>query len=62
VEADSNISTTALGLIGDEKGTQCLGLSHPVPEKQGLTLQVGGASNLETVKYDQESHGTWTRK
>jgi hypothetical protein len=52
VEAGSNTSTVALRVVvGDEKGTQYLGvkLDHPVPGGYtygGLDLQVGGVSNL----------------
>jgi hypothetical protein len=52
VEAESNISTVALRVVGgDEKGTQCLGvkLGHPVPggyKYEDLALQVGRVSNL----------------
>jgi hypothetical protein len=51
VEAVTNTSTVVLGVVGDEKGTHCLGLQldHPVPggnKYEDLDLHVGGVSNL----------------
>jgi hypothetical protein len=52
MEAGSNTSTLTLRVVGgEEKGTQCLGISlgHPVPGRykyEDLAIQVVGVSNL----------------
>jgi hypothetical protein len=52
MEAGSHTSTVALrAVLGDRKGTQCLGvkLDHPIPEVykyRDLAVQVAGILNL----------------
>jgi hypothetical protein len=65
LEAGYNNSTVALRVvIGDNKGTQCLGLylGHTVPwgyKYKDLDLQVGRVSS-EIIKCGHEFCGTWT--
>jgi hypothetical protein len=52
VEAGTNVSTVALPVVGDQKGTQCL--------VHNWTIQFGGSLESESVKYGHVSRGTRT--
>jgi hypothetical protein len=65
-EAGLNTSTVAMRIVGDERGTQCLGVYNWTTLLLGgniygdLALHVGGVLDLLTVKYGRKSSRTRT--
>jgi hypothetical protein len=65
LEAGSNASAVALWIVGDEKGTQCLGENLAAMSLGHINTEIGPPSwwslESDTIKCGHDSHGirTW---